>query len=262
MRLQFRQRQELARWADGAALVRGWDERGRQAVLQGQRVHAPHGAAHLAGTACRRRAGRPGRMGPASLSREPTGGQDGSDRQRAGWLGSPRTWARPRLHLRRWGQGVAVLAGQALVELAAAALVNVYDRRAAGRGPLVTPCGERDDHGLEAESFRGEDVLAQVGVVGVAPGLHEAGLHEVLQAAGEHVGCDAEVALEVGEPGGLAEDRVADDQQAPALADGLQGTRRRAVLPVVGPAEHPLPPLHLLASCYWKGTSMMQADGG
>src|SRR4029450_3609834 len=65
--------------------------------------------------------------------------------------------------------------------------------------------------------------------------------HEPVEALGQDVGRDTQPALEVGEPRRAGEDRVADDQQAPAFADQFQRPRRRAVLTVVGPTEHEIP---------------------
>ena len=105
---------------------------------------------------------------------------------------------------------------------------------------LVTPAHDRDDRGIEAEALLRQLVLEALGLLLVAAALQDPAAHEQLQAGGEDVARDTEVALHHREALHAVE-ALAQDQQRPALAEDLHGTADRAggqALSVV----HPLLP--------------------
>jgi tRNA G18 (ribose-2'-O)-methylase SpoU len=159
------------------------------------------------------------------------------------WLAGPGELpAVPRpgldLHLGGGRQGTAARADRLLGDFRAAHAVQVENGRPAGSGPPVAPFGERDQCGREVTSLAGEHVLVQLRLPGVLAALHDPGGDEAFETVLEDVGRDAEAALELVIPGQAGEEGVADDQQAPAFTDQLEGTRDRAHLRVVGLAEH------------------------
>src|SRR6266571_5042640 len=138
----------------------------------------------------------------------------------------------------------ASLAIQAVFDPTAARLMLIHDGRSVGRGPAVAPLGQGDDHGLEVEPlFR--QVVRLIPLRPTRRG-HDPCLDEVLQPCGEHIGCDLEAFLKIGEARHAGERRVTKDEEAPALPGDLQRARRGAHFLVIGPAEHAwmiVPPL-------------------
>ena len=135
-----------------------------------------------------------------------------------------------------------------LFDPAVAGAVHVQDGRPLRRHPAVPPATEGEDNGLEIAALVGEDVLVVLRMLRVLAALHEPVFDEAVQAGGQHVRRHAEPALKVGEAGDPGEQRVADDQEAPPLADDFQGARGRAVLILVGPTEHGTTVTNALAS--------------
>src|SRR5204863_8260247 len=88
-------------------------------------------------------------------------------------------------------------------------------------------------------------------VVDITLAAHDAVLEEGIQAYGQHVRRDAEVVLEVAEPCDPSEEGVANDQQAPPLADEFERACDRAHLRVVCLPQHGFHP----------STCMMQVAG-
>src|SRR5215207_5813260 len=118
----------------------------------------------------------------------------------------------------------------------AVGLVLVHD--GAGPHPFVSPLAERDDDRLQLEPLWGQQVLRLLAGRRRLPALHQAGRHEALQALGEDVRGDAQALLKLREARAAAEHRVAQDQQAPALADQFQRPRGGTVLTLVEPTKH------------------------
>src|SRR5271170_1323247 len=102
-----------------------------------------------------------------------------------------------------------------------------HPARAVGRVVLVAPAEQVANDGPQAQALVGQDVLS---VAVAAPHLLEhAGLTQGLQALGEYGARHPQVRGEVAEAA-HAEERVAHDQQRPALADDLESARERAPL--------------------------------
>jgi hypothetical protein len=116
--------------------------------------------------------------------------------------------------------------------------VAVEDRRAVGSRPPVTPLGERDQGGREVAALLGQQVLVQLGLLGVLVSPHDPRVDEAVEAGLEDVGRDPEAALEVAVAGGAGEEGVADDQDAPPFAHHLEGAGDRAHLGVVRLPQH------------------------
>ena len=108
--------------------------------------------------------------------------------------------------------------------------------RALRRSPAVAPRGERHDDGFEVDSLPCDHVF---GVFESRTSrLHDACSNERLQASGENVRRDTEASLKVREPRQSPEQRIANDQEAPALAHDLERPGRRTVLPFIEAPEH------------------------
>src|SRR5580693_5388960 len=102
-----------------------------------------------------------------------------------------------------------------------------HPARAVGRVVLVAPAEQVAYDGPQAQALVGQDVLA---VAVASPRLRKhAGLPQGLEAFGEHGARYPQVRGEVAEAP-HAEERVAHDEQRPALADDLERTRERAPL--------------------------------
>ena len=133
----------------------------------------------------------------------------------------------------------AVLADAPLVQQAAAVAVAQHDWGTRGGGRVaIAPAQELDDHRPQVEALLGEAVLVALGALLVGDLPQDALRDEPLQARGEHVARDAEVALDRVEAAHAEED-VAQDEHRPALADELERARDRAVLVPVVAAQHP-----------------------
>ena len=147
-----------------------------------------------------------------------TAEQDGSGRPRGGPTRSPRCRGRPaaRGSASRRGTDRRFAAGP----------VDELERGDASRRGQVPlgPAHQGDDRGIEVERPLGEPVLVPVGVGAVADALEHAVRDELLEAVGEHVARDPEVALHLAVAAD-AEERLAQDQERPAVA---RGRRRRA----------------------------------
>jgi hypothetical protein len=77
-----------------------------------------------------------------------------------------------------------------------------------------------------------------VASVGATVALQQAGLDQRFQPGGQDVRGNAQVVLEVAEPRRPRQQRLTQDQQAPALPDDFQGSCDRAVLTVIRLSEH------------------------
>ena len=109
----------------------------------------------------------------------------------------------------------------------AAVVVDEQRRCAVGRGVPVAPDPHRVEHRREVGALAGEDVLVAGRVRLVLTPFEDAGFHERVEARTEHVAGDAEAPLPLVEAGD-AQERVAQDQQRPPLADHLERLRDRA----------------------------------
>ena len=80
-----------------------------------------------------------------------------------------------------------------------------------------------------------------LGPLAVPGALEDAFLDQAVETVGEHVARDPQALLELVETA-QPQERIADDQQRPALADDLQRARDRADLPLVVTLQHGEPP--------------------
>ena len=116
----------------------------------------------------------------------------------------------------------------------AALAVHQLEGRPVWRPPAVAPLPERDDHGPQVAALFGEDVVEARRTLAVGDPLEHALVDEVGEPLVEDVAGDAKSFLELVEPCHTHEG-VADDQQAPPLADDLQALADGAVhLPEAG----------------------------
>src|SRR5581483_148561 len=106
-----------------------------------------------------------------------------------------------------------------------------------GRDVPVSPLHECEQRYAEVAAFLGELVLVALGPLLVADAFEDSVVDELLEPVGEDVAGDAETLLELLETA-PAEERVADDQQRPALADELERPRDGAVLSFVVASQH------------------------
>jgi hypothetical protein len=104
---------------------------------------------------------------------------------------------------------------------------------------LVAPLSETGEGDVEVTPLSREPVLEPLRALAVAHLLQDALLHQAVQAVGENVTGDAEALLELVEAA-EPEERVADNQQRPALADDLERPGDRAVLALVVAVEQSL----------------------
>src|SRR6266446_3967071 len=104
--------------------------------------------------------------------------------------------------------------------------------------PVAPSCDAHDD-GVEVEPLLREPVLEAPRPVLVALAPEHAVLHELREPIGEAVAGDAEARLERLEAA-RAEERIAQDEERPAVADDGERPRDRAVeLPDLAPAHVP-----------------------
>ena len=116
----------------------------------------------------------------------------------------------------------------------AALTVHQLERRTIRSSPAVAPLSKRDDHRPQIAALFGEDVVVARRMLVVGHPLEDAFVDEVGEALVEHVAGDAKPFLEVVETR-HAHEGVANDQQAPPLADDLQALADGAVhLPEAG----------------------------
>src|SRR4051812_45030643 len=121
----------------------------------------------------------------------------------------------------------------------AAALAVAHDaRRALGRRVVaVAPLHQRDDRRPQVDALLAEAVLEALRALLVAMALEQSLVGQALEAVGQHIAGDAEVALEVVEAA-HAEEGVADDEQRPPDAEHLEGAGDGAVLLIVRAGQH------------------------
>src|SRR4051812_39863648 len=170
--------------------------------------------------------------GPATRSRDGArpGSAAGGRSARGGHRPRRRAGARARLavDVARRQVRAAGVAREPAGHLAAAVAVADDARRAARRGVVaVAPLHQRDDRRPEVEPLLAEAVLEALGALLVAVALDQALVDQPLEPLGQDVARDAEIALEVVEPA-HPEERVADDEQRPAVAEDLEGAGDRA----------------------------------
>ena len=94
--------------------------------------------------------------------------------------------------------------------------------------PLVAPLAQRGHDGPQGAALVGEEVVVAAAGLVVGAAFQDAGGDEGVEPVGEHVARDPEALDEVVEAAD-AEERVAQDQQGPPLADDLEGLGDRAV---------------------------------
>jgi hypothetical protein len=104
---------------------------------------------------------------------------------------------------------------------------------------FVAPRVQRDDDRAEFTAALGGDVLESRWPITVPTTLEQPGFDERFQPAGQHVRCDAEVVLELVEPGEAVEG-VAQNQERPPLADLFERGRDRTPHRVESVALHRL----------------------
>ena len=86
---------------------------------------------------------------------------------------------------------------------------------------LRAPAAEGDERGPELERLLGQEVVVAGGALLVGLASQQAGVDELGEPAGQHAARHLQPLLEVVEAAD-AEERVAQDQQRPALADDLE----------------------------------------
>src|SRR4051812_40516566 len=152
--------------------------------------------------------------------------------------GFARAGAGQRPHVAGAELGAAAVAREASGQRAAAVAVLEDARRAGVLGVvLVAPADEPDEHGPEAPPLLRQPVLEALRALLVGHALEDALVDEAPQPGGQHVAGDPQRALEILEAP-HAEERVAQHEQRPALADHLERARDRAGLVLVEPSEH------------------------
>ena len=82
---------------------------------------------------------------------------------------------------------------------------------------------QRRDHREEVPALLRQRVLVALWPLAIESPFEQAGLGQVLQPPRQHIRRDAEAALELVEAGEALQ-RIAQDQDAPPLANGLDGT--------------------------------------
>src|SRR3954451_17873816 len=112
----------------------------------------------------------------------------------------------------------------------AALLVKQEQRRPLLAGQVgVAPAHDRHDRRIQVAAHRGQLVLVALGLLVVADLLQDPGARERLQTGREDVAGDPEVALQLGEAAD-PEERLAHDQEGPALAENLHRAADRTWL--------------------------------
>jgi EmrB/QacA subfamily drug resistance transporter len=109
---------------------------------------------------------------------------------------------------------------------------------------LVSPLHERREREPQVAALRREPVLEALRALLIADALEDAVLDELRQAIGEDVSRDTEAFVELLEPP-PPEERVAHDEERPALADELESAGDRAFLTFVVALQH----VFRVASC-------------
>ena len=138
-----------------------------------------------------------------------------------GLCGWALTRSRDNSHLMGRDSGLALLADQRGVQLAAALGVLREARRARRSGQMVvTPVHQGQQGDEQLSTHRRKPVVKAVGVLLVADPLEHSGLDEPTKPVSEHVAADAETCLELLETA-QPEEGVPDQEQTPALADHL-----------------------------------------
>lgn len=138
-----------------------------------------------------------------------------------GLCGRVLTRSRDNGHLVGRDRGLALLADQRGVQLAAALGVLHEPRRARWPGQMVvTPVHEGQQGDEQLSAHRGKPVVKAVGVLVVADPLEHSGLDEPTKPVGEHVAADTETCLELLETA-QPQEGVPDQEQTPALAHHL-----------------------------------------
>src|SRR4029077_8356516 len=129
----------------------------------------------------------------------------------------------------------------------ATTVLQLDGRSGVTRHPAIAPARHRDDDRVEVAALLGEPILEARRPVLVSKPLHHVRVDETLQAIGQPVTREAD-GLEVLEPP-HAQERVAQDQERPAIADHGQRPRHRAgEVSDVSPAHWWVPKRNLLAA--------------
>src|SRR5882724_1231298 len=106
--------------------------------------------------------------------------------------------------------------------------VGEQDAGPFGRKVLVAPRQQRQQHRAEIAAAIGQNVLVAGRLLAVALTLQQTTLHQRIQAASQHVRRNFQAFLEFIEPL-QAINGIAEDQDAPPLADPLQAAGNRAL---------------------------------
>jgi hypothetical protein len=102
---------------------------------------------------------------------------------------------------------------------------------------FVAPLPETDQRDVEVEPHARELVVVAIVPDPVRDGLEDPLFDESIEALSENVAGDAEALVELVEASNTQE-RVANDQEGPPLADKLESTRDGAVLSLVFTVQH------------------------
>lgn len=121
-------------------------------------------------------------------------------------------------------------AGEKCAEIVTAILVPVDDRRPFGTGVVgIAPMHERKHERIQIQPLHRKAILEAPGAFLVRHLLQHAIPDQASQPLGEHAPGDAQPAVEVLEPTDFQE-RVAQDEKRPAVADDRERTGERAEL--------------------------------
>ncbi len=113
-----------------------------------------------------------------------------------------------------------------------------FDGRAERCFPSISPGGQRDNDRTEFLAFLGEDIVEELEMFGVTALFHESLGYESFEARRQDVRRNAKAVLELSKTRPSPKYGVANDEEAPALANDLQRSRRRTVLGRVRATQH------------------------
>src|SRR6266852_3659627 len=102
---------------------------------------------------------------------------------------------------------------------------------------FVAPLAKRGQRDVEVETLLRQLVLVPLRTLAVEDALEHAFVDQTVEPVSQNVAGDAQALLQLVEAA-QAEQYVADDQQRPALADNLEGSRDRTILAFVVTVQH------------------------
>ena len=115
--------------------------------------------------------------------------------------------------------------------------------------PPITPAPKGEKDVEEILASRGEHILPARGMILVGPGFEDASMHQSIQAIGEDIAGDAQVALEIVKSPHPHEG-IAEHEQCPVITDDVQSVRNRALEVVERlPSRHSHIVIKWVASC-------------